>query len=243
MKIIDQEELISHKKTDMAIIYGSGPTISSLSPQEKKRLGAHDSFGFNWVCKSGISTTFYTIREQATTRKRRSEKMGITPQHLIDFMNSDTYINTCLIVHDMRGFPSHDFVYSENLDKFNGYGIIVKELKRKVDVPKKFEVKHYNRDIFNDGIYHGHCSLSNVIHIAIGMGYKKILFVGIDLYDSRYFWRGDKPYLLIKNVNEPHKVGETTIKMIKAIHKKKIIKMYSYNEKSLLSKFLEVWEK
>jgi len=241
MRVVSKEDFLSKKKSDTVIIYGSGPTISSLTKEEKDKLNSIDSIGFNWFCKSSIPTTFYTIREQATTSKRVSKKMGITPQHLIDFMNSDYYIDTCLVMHDMSGFPNHDFVYSDHLDEFKGHGVMVKELKRKIDVPKKFDVRYYNKDIFDDGVYHGHCSLSNAIHIAIGMGYQEIVFVGVDLYDSRYFWRGDKKYLLINDVKEPHKVGDPTIKMIRSINKRSLIKMYSYNKKSLLSKFLDVW--
>jgi len=243
MQVINKDEFMSKKNSDLAVIYGSGPTISTLDEDQLNKLSEFDSFGFNWICKSKIPMKFYTVREQATTSKRCSDDMGITPSHLIGYLNEEPYNNSCLIMHDMRGFPNHSYVYSEHLDEFRGEGILVNELRRKIDVPKKFEPKHYKRDIFEDGIYHGKCSLSNVIHIAIGMGYKEIVFVGVDLFDSRYFWRGEKKYLLIKDVNSPHKVGGNTMGMIKAINKMKIVKMYSYNKKSLLSDFLEVWRK
>lgn len=241
MKIINKDEFMAKKKGDLAIIYGSGPTISTLTPEQLQKLSEFDSFGFNWICKSKIPMKFYTVREQATTPKRCSEEMGITPSHLINYLNESPYDKSCIIMHDMRGFPNHSYVYSEHMDEFHGEGIVVKELRRKVDVTKQFNAKYYRKDIFSDGVYHGKCSLSNTIHIVIGMGYKKIVFVGVDLFDSRYFWRGEKRYLLIKDVNVPHKVGGNTIEMIKAIDKLGIAKMYSYNKKSLLSSFLEVW--
>ena len=158
-------------------------------------------------------------------------------------MNTETYKQSCLIMHDMKGFPNHTYVYSEHLDDFDGSGVILKELRIGADVSKKFDVNHYNKDIFKKGVYHGKCSLSNVVHIAIKMGYKEILFIGIDMYDSRYFWRGDERYLLIDDVNVKHKVGKNTISMLKDIKNKNLIKMFSYNKKSLLSSFMPVWRK
>lgn len=242
MDIISKIDFLKKKKSDLVIIYGSGPTIGKLSNKELDKLSKFDSIGFNWFCKSNIPTTFYIIREQATTPKRCSEEMGITPMDLIKYMNNHVYINSSLVIQNMTNFPNHNYAYSDHLSEFKGSGIVLEELRIGKQVTKSFNVDHYKKNIFNEGIYHGKCSLSNAIHLAIGMKYKEILFIGVDLYDSRYFWRGDKKYLLINNINNKHKVGKVTIPMLKEIQTKNMIEMCTYNKKSLLSGFMPIWK-
>ena len=141
----------------------------------------------------------------------------------------------------MTNFPNHTYVHSDNLEKFNNDIILLPELRRNIDVLKKFDSKFYYRDIFSNGVYHGLCTLSNMVHIVIGMGYKKVIFPGVDLYNSKYFWMKNKKRLSIKNINDRHKIAQPTVDMLKEIKRMGLIDLYSYNNNSMLSNFLPVW--
>ena len=41
---------------------------------------------------------------------------------------------------------------------------------------------------FKDGLAHAVGTLSDAVNFAYCMGWKKLVLVGVDLYDSRYFW-------------------------------------------------------
>lgn len=63
MKVIDKEQFLKYKKSDTVVIYGSGPSIKSLTNADKEILNQFDSIGFNYFSKTGIEPTFYIIGE------------------------------------------------------------------------------------------------------------------------------------------------------------------------------------
>jgi len=70
--------------------------------------------------------------------------------------------------------------------------------------PKEFNMytyQHYDRnkdharyDVHPFYVASSGSSLSRILDIIVRMGYKEISFLGVDLYDSRYFWTDKKEY-------------------------------------------------
>jgi len=238
MRRLKKKEFIKCKRSDTLVIYGCGTSINALTSAEKKKLKEYDSVGFNWFCKSKIPTTFYIIREQASIKRRIGP--GETLKDLSTIMSKKPYINSCLIVHDVREHSPHSLPYPAIVDRIFPYnrGVILKDLRGG-------NASDFNKDPFTAGIQHGKVTLTNVLHMAFWLDYKNIKFVGIDLYDSKYFWLGNKRRHTIKQPNAPHKVGHHTLNIISqtmAISKKqgRKIKMTTNNPRSLLTSIMNV---
>tara|TARA_Y100000310_G_scaffold341353_1_gene440225 strand:+ start:2201 stop:2827 length:627 start_codon:yes stop_codon:yes gene_type:complete len=200
----------------------------------------------SWFCFSNIKTTFYLVREQANTRKRTRGEENVG--NFISIMSNDTYKDTCLIVNDISNHSPEAFHYSskKNIKRFPNPYIVVKDIKlfRNAEGCEKFK----KIDIFEQGTIHGRCTLNNILHIAMFLRYKKIIFVGIDLYDSRYFWLNKKETRYSvrekrKNFGHRHVISRATINLVRQLKKTNKVEMFTYNPKSLLKKVMPVWER
>lgn len=245
MIILSREELLSCKKSDTIVIYGSGSSINELKDKDHNILSNFDSIGFNWFCFSDIPTTFYVIREQANHKTRRSKEE--TQKVLYNIMNSNVYSQSVLIVHNMEKHPTYitNYAKKKNLDKFTNSGIVVTDVKLSNN---KMGIKIWHkRDIINYGIIHGKCTLNGVLHFCRWMDYKNVIFAGIDLYDSKYFWLKNKTRYTIKRRRkkntQKHPVHGAVISLIRKTKQYcPDLNMFSYNHKSLLSKVIETWK-
>jgi len=197
----------------------------------------------SWFCKSKIPTTFYVVREQANLPKR--EGPGETKEDLFKALSSDPYINSCLIVHDLSHSRHRNkvFSYHNALDQLPGQGIVVKDIK---SYHNDSGIEKWKKtDIYNDGIIHGQMSINGILHLAINMKYKQVLFAGVDLRDSRYFWLGDKTRHTVKNKGQKaaskHAIAEQTMELLRETKRRYKIDMQTISRKSMLKKIMPIW--
>lgn len=197
------------------------------------------SASINWFCKSKIPTTFYLIREQANRPARVVS--GETVEDLFLALSHYPYDNTCLIVLKFK--QKETFPYHKNLDRFPGKGIVTNDRKKKGvgDFPEF--------DLYDNACIHGKCTMINVLHLAWYLKYKQILFVGVDLYDSRYFWiREGKTRSSVKKKRKTfkarHSIAKITVATVRDFRKRyPEIKMFTYNPQSVLRKSIPIWER
>ena len=100
------------------------------------------------------------------------------------------------------------------------------------------------------GLIHYGGSLSDVVSLAYSMGYKKMVLVGVDLYDRRYFWTKDgetRKEDLWRNASkdDTHNTAKPIISLMKKWNehfKENGIELFVYNPKSLLNEVLSVYK-
>lgn len=242
MHLLSPDEFKQNKKSDTIVIYGSGWSINEITDSEKDTLTKYDSIGFNWFLRSNIATTFYVIREQANNHKRVS--VDETPDIFISQINREPYIKSILVVHDITEHSPKSISYNTEpyLSRFNGSGVIVK------DIHSSGQKQRFNKDIFTKGVYHGSCTLNNIIHIAIYLGYSRMIFAGIDLNDSRYFWlKYDETRHTVakkkQQYNSRHAISVPVLNIISQIKDEYNIDMSVVNPRSLLTKLVKVWNR
>lgn len=236
-----------NNRTDTVVIYGCGSSINDLTDLDRYTLSQFDSVAFNWFCFSHIPVTYYIVREQANIPKR------VHGDETIDnfyYLINKYYKNSILVVHNLYHHSPKAFNYNNNYHKEPGRKFVphmigVKDIKLKGNDPG---VERWREEsIFKNGIYHGKTTMTNALHFVVWMGYSRIIFVGVDLYDSRYFWMGDKTRYSVKNKNKTkeskHQTAGDTLSLIKKVKEVYLdIKMYTYNKKSLLSNVIRVWQ-
>jgi len=188
------------------------------------------------------------IREQANYKKRCGP--GEKPHHLFEAMSSDPYCNSVLIVHDQEGHSpdAHTKYYStDNLAKFTNDGIVVKDIKLRKHAAGIG--KWGKTDVFTKGIIHGEMSLNNALHFSISMKYDKVIFIGVDLVDSKYFWLGEdeKRHTIVrkgKDLNDMHTKCPETLRVVRAMQERyPETSLFVYNEDSRLKEIMPLWTK
>lgn len=231
MNILTREQLLEKKTSDTIFVLGSGASIKYINPNCWSRIGGVNSIGFNWFCHHQFGPSFFLIREQANTKARNKD--GETVEALLKDLSKPSYASTTLFVHDVS-HAKKARSYSREIDKFSQDGVIVR------DVPSKPTVSRMKYDILDRGVCHGKCTLTNVLHICLWMKYKTIAFVGVDLYDSRYFWLGRKSVrrnISTKGLSQrsTHPVTGHVLNLVRMIKSNFKVNLFTTNSKSLLT--------
>ena len=266
MEIITQEQIKQKKQSDTIVIYGSGGSINDLGAEGVSRLSNYDSIGFNFSCKSGIPSTFYILREQTTTNRGYSDEYK---KDLVADINKNNPNTTLLVISMLtsghvwkgrRGWLDHH-------SSFSNEGMILNEIyfeekyyrdnphtpnpnkKLIVNAPKmnSFCDQLCDTDLFSKGILYYSCTMSNALHFSLGMGYKRIILAGVDLYDHRYFWLPknvlrEQAKRKKRGINTKHKTFEFTTACVDTLSKRNNIDLYVINPKSVLNQYIPVWD-
>ena len=243
---LEKSEFVKIKNSDTIVIYGCGYSINDLTKEEKIKLSKFDSIGFNFFCFSLIPTTYYVVREQSNTPKRQSKEENESVFY--DYINKH-YKKSCLIIHDISTHSLSAINYSapDKLNKFRCNYIIVNDIKLNGNYSGVDRWK--NTCIMTDGVIHGKCTLNNACHIVVNLGYKNIIFVGVDLYDSRYFWlNSDETRFTLRDkkltYQSEHPTSKNVLSMVSEIIRNyPEIKISVYDKKSLLSSVVPIWGK
>lgn len=235
MKNLTKAEFCRAKRHDNLAILGSGFSINLISRESWGIIDEfYDTLGMNWFCKLGRPTTWYIVREQCTTPRR-----CVKGQELTDFLLALNRLSTTLIVKDMA-YRTDNYQHARNTHKFLNPGRVFAE------IPGKCSAAEFCDDIFSKGIHHGKGAMWDALHFAFGMGYREILFVGVDLYDSRYFWLPyDQPSDIVlaegRQCHDEHLTAHNTIRLVQEFIVAWKIPCFVQNPKSMLAKIIPVW--
>ena len=102
--------------------------------------------------------------------------------------------------------------------------------------------KYMARNPIEHGLIHGACSMYKVMHLIKFLEYSRIVFVGVDLHNSRYFWlkKNETRHAVAqkgKTYKDKHAVSGDVLELVRKF-KKFAIPMYVVNKKSLLTRHI-----
>lgn len=230
MNLLSVPEFIYRKKRDGIAIMGSGYSINRITPEQWVDIESnYDTLGFNFYCKSRRPTTWYMVREQCVSPSRIMK--GFELEDFFELMKS--YSTSCKIIKDLSS-NVNNFQHARHLENFDGDGFIFQE------PDTGCSAKSFRDDIFLTGIHHGKFTLYDALHFSVAMGYIRILFCGVDLYDNRYFYLPENETLeyTLKGggtIDSPHPTAAKAIKLVGGVRDfYPNIKLEVQNEYSLL---------
>ena len=235
---VTSDSILQKKRSDTIFILGSGYSINELTSSEIKRMEQHDTFSFNWfVYQNFIRIDFHLIREIASDDWNQSVWQKEL-QIYSDLLKKSVHYKNTLFVLQVG---------------WNSIRIIAHHY-----LPEAAEVIFYYADRkgtrypttdFKLGIIHGPSTLFDSIHFAYLFGWKKIVLVGVDLYDRRYFWlKPDETRVTDvkrnKTYHDTHNTAREVVVWTKRWGKyleKKGIELFVYNPMSLLAGAIQVF--
>jgi hypothetical protein len=247
-----------NKKKDLAYIFGSGSSLNDISQDEWESIKkSGDVFSFNDFIKSNfIDIDFHVIREFSGS-KLFNPKLKL----LSKITNR---LNTCINIKEFnevyqdiitnKRMINTNFIYLK--DYKSGGAIFFRWIYGKNLKPTLFYSNLYNRkrswppSESYEGIPHGAATLMDMINICYIAGYSKIVLVGVDLYDRKYFFlqsnetrKYDK--LIGKNYSDSHETAKHVIDQISKwaqFLNERNKSIWVYNKKSLLNKVIPIYE-
>ena len=176
---LNEKELLKMKKTDRVFILGSGYSLNSISEKEWYRIGQYDTLGFSGsfhLMKVPVKFHLFRgwIETQAGSLAWRKETREVCKQ-----IENNSFLKDTIFVLQ-EGFTAF---FSNCLI---GYKLLPTKYRVAFFLPDKVG-RRPNKD-FKDGLVHRMTGLCSAISLAVALEYKEIVLVGVDLYDSRYFW-------------------------------------------------------
>ena len=236
MNILNVKEFARTKNSDTMFILGCGPSLNQLSKTKRSIISQNDTISFNWYCLGdiGIVPRYYILDAQGFRKyERKSTDLSVTT-----FL---TKLRTkyCVVI----GRPTeHRNGYHKNLGEIHHDGIVVHPA-----TPSTMSggTAVMLNDI-SEGIFAGISALYYAIHIAVWMKYKRVVYVGIDLYDQSYYFDGGKQwwYLSAENMRreDQHPTAMETLRIVKEVRDiTPGIEWYVGHEKSLLNRELPLY--
>lgn len=179
-------EIFQHKKSDIAVFLGSGSSINRITSEQWKKIESLDKWTINnWVYHPSIVPDFYHIEvkwyDVLLVKERLQEKRHLYENTNFIFrkgkhvkLENGTYVPVCSVV---EGFKN---VFE--------YEVIIRGGKY-APIPCNADYK-IQKDILTLSYA---VSLPSVIELIYKFGYKCVVFFGVDLLNSYYFWTGGDP--------------------------------------------------
>lgn len=228
---------------DTLFVFGSGYSINDISDQEWKLIRKKgDTFAFNTFFRGNkVDIDYNIIREMSSYHSIRRASQDI--KAFLEMINSHPRykkVKLFICMHPVNIHTNLMMLVYKSLIK-NDFYIYFNALRNSTLQPP-------SRNMW--GIPHYHATLCDSVNIGACMGYKKIVLVGIDLYDRRYFFL-DKDETKATELGrgntckDQHQTCKPLVECMDYWNKhflKRGIKMYVYNPRSLLKEVLPLYD-
>jgi hypothetical protein len=243
---VSKAGLIAVKETSRVFVFGSGYSLNDLSEAELRNIRNFDCIGFNGAFHlATIPFKYFLLRAGYETVQGVLDWRPYA-EYALTKIASNPQLDKAIFLFP-RGFTS------SFTNRIVGY--------RLWDQGK--QIYYYwtdrisrrpNRNL-EEGLVQRMGTLCTVISFAVAMEYKEIVLIGVDLYDSRYFWVPDNKTVnwsaeekreipseaTVRGIlaSEPHNtVNNGVIKAIadwgSYLSENYNVKLFVYNPKSLL---------
>lgn len=173
---LTEEQLRGRRRSDIVFVFGSGYSLNDISDAEWRHFAEHDTFGFNmFIYEQWVPIHFHLFRGGA----EGALQWRPYAEHIADVvLRNANCRNTAFL---MQGEFQAQFC-----NQMVGYRLL----------PEGSAIFRYGTArsdgpptaSFAEGLRHIGGTLSDAVNAAACLGWTAIILVGIDLYDSRYFW-------------------------------------------------------
>jgi hypothetical protein len=230
---LSEAHLRNARRSDTVFICGTGSSLHDIAPDEWARIAEHDIFSFrDFPRQRNVRADFHMTGE-----------VDVLEEYAAAINNNPLYSATLFLVQ-------------EGLQAWMGNRLIG-EGHLKADAP----VYRYRRrargkmvppsESFAEGIVHGGGSVVSAVNIALILGWKRIVLVGVDLYDHRYFYMPPDQTRIAEKAGVTHDTpfanGDHIVAQLgmwDAAMRPRGVRLFAYNPRSLLIRHLPVfrWE-
>ncbi len=176
---LTEAELLRTRRGDTVFVFGSGASLNDLTPEQKVAIEKHDTLGFNWfVHQRFVRCDYHLIRGIADTDLDPAVWRPQLDEYFSMIRTNPYFAATVFLVHSgFRAINGNRAIGNGYLPKQNP--VFLWKTNVRDELPSRS---------FATGLVHGYSTLQECINFAFVGGWKRIVLVGVDLYDRRYFW-------------------------------------------------------
>ncbi len=228
---VSEEDLVRARKSDTVFICGTGSSVLDIAPREWEGIAKHDILSFRDFPRQYFVKADYHVTGEVD--------------------DVDEYAT---VINENPLYDSTLFLVQEGFMATMGNRLIgCQKLRKGAPV---FRYRRRSRGIlapfsrsFSDDVVHGFGSVVGMVNIAYLLGWKRIVLVGIDLYDHRYFYMPPNQTRSVEKAGltfeSPFTQGERIVDQIgmwRDRMQSEGVEVYAYNPRSLLTSRLPIFE-
>ncbi len=228
---LSEQDLRAARRSDTVFICGTGPSLRDVTPEEWAQIGAHDVFSFrDFPRQRGVRADFHMTGE-----------VDILEEYAAAINDNPLYANTLFLVQE--GFTA-----------WMGNRLIGERALRLGAPVFRYWRRDRGRMVmpserFEDGVVHGIGSVVGAVNIALLLGWRRIVLVGVDLHNHRYFFVPEDQTRAVEKPGvthfSPYTNGDLIVQQLGDWNDKlqpRSVQLYAYNPKSLLVRRLPVFD-
>ena len=248
------KKLSQYKQSDTLVILGAGSSVNELSDRDIKYLNKFDVAGLSYSCVLPINQTYYFYETAGPNEHSLRENHSKFVFPAIIKANDEGRIKNLIWKNsEVRVF--RDFV---DLEDFL-CPIVCNTLTGDIEVVRKLFKLFKFLHLSNLFLFQTRGSTTALTLFGLFLGYKKIIFSGVDLNDGGYFFENNEnykdyefgdPYLvldgkksLVHRTND-EEYGVPVIKILKVFFEENPMIEFNVTSKSSdLSSIIPVWNR
>ena len=178
-RVLSEAELKASRKSDTVFIFGSGYSLNDISSEEWRQFEKHDTLGLSgFIYQKWVRVDYHLIRGWVEA-KAGALNWRAHSEDFANVLNSNAHFKDTILV--LQGEYLAQFC-----NTLIGYRLI-RPATRIFRYSTARGAQAATRCL-KDGLCHTVGTLSDAVNFAYCLGWKNIVLVGVDLYDSRYFW-------------------------------------------------------
>ena len=167
---LDEEQLRAARRSDTVFILGSGKSILDISPEEWEAIGRHDTIGFNQFARQQTVRVGFHMVGELKNVEETAEFFRTNP-----FYRDTIY----LLQEGWRAEKSNELVGRRLMAPGTKVFRYRRRARGRYEVPS---------ERLADGLVHGWNTSICLTNLALLLGWRRIVYTGIDLYNREYFW-------------------------------------------------------
>lgn len=178
-RVLTEEEARGARRSDTVFVFGSGYSLHDVPAAAWRHFEEHDTLGLSgFVYAPWVRVDYHLIRGWNETDVG-SFKWRRHTQEFADVLSSNPRFQETILV--LQGEYLAEFCNALVGHRFlrEGTRILRYHNARAPGLPTRR---------LADGLRHDAGTLADAVNFAYALGWKRIVLVGVDLYDNRYFW-------------------------------------------------------
>jgi hypothetical protein len=237
-RVLSEVELKATRKRDTVFIFGSGGSLNEITPDEWQQIAEGDTLGFNWfVHQRFVRCDYHLVREICSTDLDRTTWQPEIRQYFELIAANPLYAHTVFLVQ--TGFRA------TNGNRAIGLRLLPPAARVFLWRSRR-DLAEPTRSLA-EGLTHAHSTLQECVNFAYLMGWRRIVLVGVDLYDRQYFWMPPgAPLWSDATTAEVHRTAAGLIESLgrwRRQFEREGVELFVYNPRSLLAAVLPVWSR
>jgi hypothetical protein len=178
-RILTEDEVRATRRSDTLFVFGSGSSLNELTAEDWGAIAEHDTLGFNWfVHQTFVRCDYHLIRGIPDTDVDPAVWRPQLREYFELIRSNPRFAETVFLVHGgFRAINGNRTIGHRYLP--DGSRVFRWRSNVTAELPG---------ESFAEGLTHGHSTLQECVNFAYLLGWRRVVLVGVDLYDRRYFW-------------------------------------------------------